>query len=49
MMNLGVLYFKINDCEKSKKYLLPIDGFVGFQTAEQKNIATCLLQCGYTK
>lgn len=49
MMNLGVLYFKINDCEKSKKYLLPIDGFVGFQPAEQKNIATCLLQCGYTK
>lgn len=49
MMNLGVLYFKINDCEKSKKYLLPIYGFAGFQPAEQKNIATCLSQCGYTK
>lgn len=49
MMNLGVLYFKINDCEKSKKYLVPISGFAGFHPVEQKNIATCLSQCGYVK
>jgi len=49
MMNLGVLYFKINDCANTKKYLAPISSFDGFQPAEQKNIATCLSQCGYTK
>lgn len=45
-LNLGVLYFRKNDCDKSVKLLQKVQSFPGLNEEEKEVIATCLKQCG---
>jgi tetratricopeptide (TPR) repeat protein len=45
MLNIGFLYFRLNDCENTRKYLLPIKDFQGFGAEQKAGIAQCLNKC----
>ncbi|MBK8659465.1 MAG: hypothetical protein IPN22_11500 [Bacteroidetes bacterium] len=45
MLNIGFLYFRLNDCVNTRKYLLPIKDFEGFGPEQKTNIAQCLTKC----
>ncbi len=45
MLNIGFLYFRLNDCENTRKYLLPIKDFQGFGPEQKASIAQCLNKC----
>ena len=46
LMNLGFLYFRINDCDNSKKYLGKVVGFQGLSEQQRRNAEECLKKCG---
>lgn len=45
MLNLGLLHCRLNQCEKSTKYLTPIQDFFGFGPNEKASIQECLKKC----
>jgi tetratricopeptide (TPR) repeat protein len=46
MLNLGFLYFRVNDCKNSTAYLLKVAGFEGLNENERKQAKDCLKKCG---
>ncbi len=46
LLNLGFLYYRLNDCDNSSAYLLRVENFDGLSDAEKKQVKDCLRQCG---
>ena len=46
LLNLGVLYFRKNDCDNTKKYLSRVVNFEGLSDADRTLAKDCLRKCG---
>lgn len=46
MLNLGFLYFRINDCRNATAYLSKVADFEGLNESERKQAKDCLQKCG---
>ncbi len=46
MINLGFLYFRINDCKNATAYLSKVANFEGLNESERKQAKDCLQKCG---
>lgn len=45
MLNLGFLYFRINDCNNTSKYLTRVVDFEGLSANERQQAKNCLQKC----
>lgn len=46
MLNLGFLYFRVNDCKNAIAYLSKVADFEGLSTNERQQAKECLRKCG---
>lgn len=46
MLNMGFLYFRINDCKNSSKYLKRVVDYEGLNPSEKQQAKDCLQKCG---
>jgi tetratricopeptide (TPR) repeat protein len=46
MLNLGFLYFRINDCKNATAFLSKVADFDGLNEGEKKQAKDCLQKCG---
>jgi tetratricopeptide (TPR) repeat protein len=45
--SIGFVYFQMQDCDRSVKYLSEVSGSPGLSREEQAAVQNCLKQCGY--